>query len=98
VRGRSTACFFSTDGLCRDVDAGVLVMYTSLPVGEEFSSVFTCFPLLGVCVCEKWCGVACTFYSLFFFLFFLLLFLFCISHGPTTVSFPKILYISRPHR
>ena len=41
---------FSTDGLCRDVDAGVLVMYTSLPAGEEFSSGFTCFPLLG-CVC-----------------------------------------------
>jgi len=71
VRGRSTACFFSTDGLCRDVDAGVLVMYTSLPAGEEFSSVFTCFPLLGcVCVCEEWCGVACTFYSLFFSCFF----------------------------
>ena len=47
MRGRSTACFFSTDGLCCDVDAGVLVMYTSLPAGEEFSSVFTCFPLFG---------------------------------------------------
>jgi len=50
---------FSTDGLCRDVDAGVLLMYTSLPAGEEFSSVFTCFLLL-----------AYTFYSLFFSCFF----------------------------
>jgi len=52
---------FSTDGLCRDVDAGVLLMYTSLPAGEEFSSVFTRFLLL-----------AYTFYSLFFSCFFVI--------------------------
>jgi len=91
--------FFSTDGLCRDVDTGVLVMYTSLPAGEEFSSVFTCFLLLrSVCVCEKWCGVAYTSYFSVFFLFCLLLFLSCISHSPITVIFPKILCISRPRR
>jgi len=61
---------------------------------------FVCFYLFStlgcVCVCEKWCGVAYTFYSLFFL--FLLLLLFFISLSPITVIFPKILYISRPHR
>ena len=78
--------FFSTDGLCRDVDAGVLVMYTSLPAGEEFSSVFTCFPLLGcVFLWEMvWCGV--------YILFFVFLFLFCsccysVYHTVPLVSF-----------
>ena len=64
-------------------------VYHSLHAGEEFSSVFTCFPSLGcVCVCEKWCGVAYTFYSLFF-LFFLLLLLLCISHSPITVGYNR---------
>jgi len=44
-------------------------VYQSLPAVEEFSSVFTCFQLLGVCVCEKWCGVAYTFYSFFYLVF-----------------------------
>jgi len=62
--------FFLTDGLRRDVDAGVLIMYASLPAGDEFSSVFTCFPLLGVCVClweMVWCGVYILFFVFFCF-------------------------------
>jgi len=70
MRGRSTACFFSTDGLRRDVDAGVLVMYTNVCLqAMNFRLFLLVFHSWGVCVCEKWCGVACTFYSLFFLVF-----------------------------
>jgi len=70
MRGRLTACFSRLTG-CRDVDAGVLVMYTKACLqARNFSSVFTCFLLL-VCVClweMVWCGVYIL--SFVFFLFF----------------------------
>ena len=65
--------------------------------GKEFSSVFTCFPLLGVCVCEKWFGVTYTLYSLFPSLFFCYCCC-CVYHTVPLHFFPKILYISKPHR
>ena len=65
--------------------------YQSLPADEKFSSVFTCFALLGVFVRN---GVVWRIH----FILFLLLLLLCISHGPITVIFPKIWYISRLHR
>ena len=79
-------------------------VYQSLPVGEEFSSVFTCFLfftcflLLGCVFVRNGVVWRINFIYFCFFSCFLLLFLFCISHSAITVIFPKILYISRPHQ
>jgi len=60
--------------------------------------IFVCFYLfstLGVCVWEMvWCGV----YILFFVFFLVFVTVSILYITVPLVSFPKILYISRPHR
>jgi len=82
--------FFSTDGLCRDVDAGVLVMCTKVCLqARNFRRFLLVFHSWGLCVCVfVRNGVVWRIhFILCFFSCFLLLLLFCIlqshySHFP----------------
>ena len=94
MRGRSTACFSRLTG-CRDVDAGVFVMYTKVCLQARNFCLFLLVFHSWVCVRN---GVVWRIHFIFLFFSCFLLLLFCISHSPITVIFPKILCISRPHR
>jgi len=83
--------------LCRDVDAGVLVMYTKVCLqSRNFRLFLLVFNSWGCVFVRN--GVVWRIHFILFLSCFLLLLLLCISHIPIAVISPKILYISRPHR
>jgi len=75
--------FFSTYGLCRDVDAGVIVMYTKVCLQARNFRLFLLFSTLWVCVCVRNAVV----WRIHFFLCFFLVFFVIVA----------ILYITRSH-
>jgi len=77
--------FFSTDGLCRDVDAGVLVMYTTVCLQvRNFHLFLLVFHSWGVCV---WNGVVWRMHFIVCFFLFFCYCCYCVFHTVLLQSF-----------